>query len=461
MTKKRLYAVVDLETTGGLPKRDKITEVAIILFDGQDIIEEYQSLINPERSIPPSISRITGISNEMVAEAPKFYEVAKKVIEMTEGAIFVAHNVRFDYQFLRYEFRSLGYTFTRRNLCTVRLSRKAFPRIKSYSLGNLIRYFNIKVVHRHRAYDDAKATTILLRKIFERQESEEGVEALVNNSLQLTKLPKALTLEDIAVLPEECGVYYFTDAKGFVIYIGKSINIKKRIKQHFSKQTKKTDKLFQKVADISYEITGSELASLLKESKEIKDVQPEINKIQKTKLYTYAIEKSSDKSGYFKYKIVKGDKATNPLSYYGSRKTALNHIEQIGMTYLLCHKINGIDKSKNTCFAYELMKCAGACIGEEPSHEYNERFNESLVLVNRLFEENFILLEEGRSINERAVFLVEDGHYRGYGYVDGEDMGYGIEELKEAIKYESLNPEADLILRNYMWSTEGLEVIHF
>jgi len=145
--KKRLYAVVDLETTGGLPKRDKITEIAIILFDGKEIVEEYQSLVNPERSIPPSITRVTGITNDMVAEAPKFYEIAKKVIEMTEGAIFVAHNVRFDYQFLRYEFRSLGYTFTRRNLCTVRLSRKAFPQIKSYSLGNLIRYFHIKVEH--------------------------------------------------------------------------------------------------------------------------------------------------------------------------------------------------------------------------------------------------------------------------------------------------------------------------
>ncbi len=461
MAKKRLYAVVDLETTGGLPKRDKITEVAIILFDGKEIVEEYQSLVNPERSIPPSISRITGITNDMVAEAPKFYEIAKRVIELTEGAIFVAHNVRFDYQFLSYEFRSLGYTFTRRNLCTVRLSRKAFPLIKSYSLGNLIRYFNIKVEHRHRAFDDAKATTILLKKIFDQQASGEGVDALVDKSLQLTKLPKALKLEDVEVLPEECGVYYFRDAKGFVIYIGKSINIKKRVKQHFSKQTKKTDKLFQKVADISYEITGSELASLLKESKEIKDVQPEINKIQKTKLYNYAIEKSSDKSGYAKYKIVKGDKTTNPLSYYGSRKSALNHIEQIGESFMLCHKINGIDKSKNTCFAYEVQKCAGACIGEELPYDYNERFEESLVLVNRLFEENFLLLEEGRSPTEKAVFLVEDGHYRGFGYVDGADVAYGIEELKEAVKYTPLNPEADLILRNYMWSHVGLEQIHF
>ncbi len=460
MAKNKRYAVVDLETTGGITNRDKITEVAIILFDGQEVIEEFQSLVNPERSIPPNITRITGISNAMVADAPKFYEIAKTIIELTEGAIFVAHNVRFDYQFLRQEFRSLGYTFTRRNLCTVRLSRNTFPRLKSYSLGNLIKYFKIKVEHRHRAYDDAKATTILLKKIFEEQGTED-INQLVKQTIKLTKLPRDIKPSDVENLPEQCGVYYFADKKGFVIYIGKSINIKSRVKQHFSKQTKKTDNLFQKVADISYEITGSELASLIKESKEIKDVQPEINKIQKVKVNKYAIVVALDKSGYKKYKIVKADKADNPLSYYGSRKSALNHIEQIGEAFQLCQKVNGLDRSTNTCFNYELVRCQGACIGEEPPYLYNERFEESTHLMNRLFEENFLLLEEGREPNEQAVFLVEMGHYRGYGYLNVEDVQYGIEELKECINYEPINPEADLILRNYMWSHPELEVHHF
>ena len=458
---KRKYAVVDLETTGGIPKRDKITEIAIIIFDGSQVIEEFKSLVNPERSIPPTITRVTGITNEMVSEAPKFYEIAKEVIQIMEDTIFVAHNVRFDYQFLREEFRSLGYTFTKRNLCTVRLARKAFPKIKSYSLGSLIRYFKIEVEHRHRAYDDAYATTILLNKIFKQQKDSQGVADLVNASLQLTKIPKEISLEDVENLPEECGVYYFTDSKGFVIYIGKSVNIKRRIKQHFSKQTSKTDKLFQKVADISYELTGSELASLLKESKEIKDVQPEINKIQKNKDFKFAIIKKQDKSGYFQYAIAKADKTEEALSYYGARKSALGHIEQISEAFQLCLKVNKIDKSKNSCFNYEVQKCQGACIGEEPPFLYNERFNDSLSLMNRLFEENFILIEEGRQRSEKAVFLVEDGHYRGFGYIDVEDAQYGIEELKESVNYERLNPEADLILRNYMWSHDHVEVIHF
>ena len=145
------YAVVDLETTGGIPKRDRITEIAIIVFDGENIVREYQSLVNPERMIPPHITRITGISNDMVEDAPKFYEIAKDIIETIGNAIFVAHNVRFDYQFLREEFRSLGFTFTKRKLCSVRLSRKAFPGLKSYTLGNLIKYFKIEVKNRHRA----------------------------------------------------------------------------------------------------------------------------------------------------------------------------------------------------------------------------------------------------------------------------------------------------------------------
>ena len=149
--KKKIYAIVDLETTGGLAKRDKITEIGIVLFDGKEVLETYQTLVNPGRSIPPEITRITNITNDMVADAPYFYEVAKRVVELTEGAIFVAHNVRFDYSFLKEEFASLGYTFTKRQLCTVRLSRKAFPGLKSYSLGNLIKHFKIEVSARHRA----------------------------------------------------------------------------------------------------------------------------------------------------------------------------------------------------------------------------------------------------------------------------------------------------------------------
>ena len=367
---KRKYAVVDLETTGGIPKRDRITEIAIVLFDGEKIIGEFQSLINPERSIPPNITRITGITNEMVEDAPRFYEIAKDVVELTEGCIFVAHNVRFDYHFLREEFKNLGFTFTRRNLCTVKLSRKAFPGLNSYSLGNLIRYFKIDVQNRHRAYDDAWATTIILGKIFEQQDSKEELNTLVTETIKITKLPPSLNPEDIETLPTACGVYYFSNKNDQIIYIGKSINIRKRVKQHFSKHTRKTDKLLKDVNHISYEITGSELLSLLKESREIKEVRPVINRAQKTSRYNFAIAKGQDKSGYYKYEITKADKTDAALSFYGSKKAAQSHIEQITTAFDLCRKINGLEKPKSACFNYGIGKCSGACIGDEFPNTY-------------------------------------------------------------------------------------------
>ncbi len=458
---KKRYCIIDLETTGGVAKRDKITEIAIIVYDGEKIVDEFQSLVNPERSIPAHITRITGITNEMVEEAPRFFEIAKRVIELTEGTIFVAHNVRFDYSFLIEEFRSLGYTFTRRNLCTVKLSRKAFPGLQSYALGNLIKYFGIEVQNRHRAYDDAYATTILLDKIFKAQDSKKSIKAMVSESIKLTKLPSNLNLGDIESLPSECGVYYFMDNNNDIAYIGKSKNIYKRVKQHFGKNTRKTDKLFKSIHAIEYELTGSELISLIKESFEIKKHQPQINKIQKTKDYNFAIVKSTDNSGYARYEVKHRRHAEEALSFYGSKKSALNHIEQIGELFGLCHKVNGLDKQHEACFNFGIEKCKGACIGQEPAFEYNQRFEESLLSVNRLFNENFIVIEEGRNRNEKAVVLVEDGHFRSYGYIDAEESYTDAHEIKALLNENLFNPEADLIIRNYLWSKTNLNVIYF
>jgi len=205
------YAIVDIETTGGMPKRDRITEVGIVIFDGEKVIDTYETLINPCRSIPYEITRITGINDDMVADAPKFYEVAKKIVEMTEGHIFVAHNVRFDYGFLREEFKSLGFTFTRKQLCTVRLSRQKLPGLKSYSLGNIIRHYGIQVNARHRALDDALATAELMKIIFTKTDPTETIKTMINKGIKESKLPKGISMEYLQSLPETAGVYYLTN----------------------------------------------------------------------------------------------------------------------------------------------------------------------------------------------------------------------------------------------------------
>ncbi len=189
------YAIVDLETTGGRAARHRVTEVGIVIFDGEKIVETYETLVNPECSIPRGITEITGITMDMVGRAPRFHEVAKRIVELTEGAIFVAHNARFDYSFLRAEFERLGYTFSRKQLCTVRLARKAFPGLKSYSLGKLIEHFGITVDARHRALADAAATTELLQRILGRRGSEDEIKTMVNLGIKESRLPKSLPLD--------------------------------------------------------------------------------------------------------------------------------------------------------------------------------------------------------------------------------------------------------------------------
>jgi len=425
-----------------------------VLYDGESIIDSYQTLVNPGRSIPREITRITGITNEMVSDAPKFYEVAKKVVEMTEGAIFVAHNVRFDYSFLKEEFGSLGYTFTKRQLCTVRLSRKTFPGLRSYSLGNLITHFGITVDARHRALDDAMATTELLEKILNQDYADQTIDQIVNAGIKTSKLPKAITLDKLHSLPETPGVYYFHNIYNKVIYVGKSINIKKRVMQHFSKTTLKAEKLAKMVTDITFEETGNELLAMLLESHEIKALRPEVNKAQRTTKYPYFIHHYFDSKGYLCFKweksSIKTRKNKNILSHYGSKQGAISHLAGINKELSLCQSKTDLYDREGPCFLHRTKTCYGACVEEETAEDYNSRAEIGIEYLKRIFDQNFVIVTEGRSPDEKGIVLVEEGHYKGYGYMGIDSLDYGIEEMKEAIKYVPINPETNGIIRTYL-----------
>lgn len=454
MPKKKRYAIVDLETTGGMAKRDKITEIGIVVLEGNEVVDKYSTLVNPGRSIPYNITRITGITDDMVADAPKFFEVAKKVVEMTEGAVFVAHNVRFDYSFLKEEFGALGYTFTKRQLCTVRLSRKAFPGLKSYSLGNLIKHFDINVNARHRALDDAAATTIILQKILNQDYGEYTAQDMINAGIKSSRLPKSITMERLHELPETAGVYYFYNTYSKVVYVGKSINIKKRVMQHFSATTQKAERMQKMVHDLSFEETGNELVAMLLESFEIKALKPEINKAQRTSEYPYFIHTRIDSKGYRKFgwekSSVKSRRGKEILSHYGSKQSATAHLAGITQELTLCQSKTGLYDKEGSCFYHKTASCYGACVGEESPADYNSRADLGVDLLKRIFDQNFVLLLDGRSADEKAVVLVEEGHYKGFGYIPMDDVQYGIEELKETIKYVPINPEANGIIRTYL-----------
>lgn len=430
------FAIVDIETTGGSPGTDRVTEIAIVLHDGEKIIDRFESLINPERSIPYGITQITGITNEMVADAPRFYEVAKKVVEMTQGAVFVAHNVSFDYNFIRYEFQQLGYVFRRRKLCTVRLSRKVFPGLRSYSLGNLIKHFNIKVTDRHRAMADVMATIELMEKAFAQDENNE-TDNLVNLGIRETRLPKNISLDQLHDLAEACGVYYFYNKEGEVVYVGKSVNIKKRAMQHFAAQTAKAVKMQQVIHDISYELTGSELIALLLEATEIKRLSPRFNSALRNRNMNWCIHKYINEAGYICFALAKTNaksaKDFNIVSRFHRSAIAKSTLRSLVRQFELCGCLSGVESFGVSCFQYQIGKCLGANMGREEVESYNERAELAILAFDRLFEEDMLILSKGRTPEEQSVVWVEDGQFVGFGYADKEAVR-SVEDLKASVK---------------------------
>ncbi len=445
---KRNYAIVDIETTGGMFKRDKITEIAIVLHDGKKRIKQFSSLVNPERSIPPEITRITGITTEMVSEAPKFYEIAKEIVELLDGAIFVAHNVRFDYTFIKNEFRSLGYTFTKRQLCTVKLSRRAFPGLKSYSLGSLIREFGIEVDARHRALDDTLATVEVFEKILDSFDSPDALKLFINQGIKEAQLPKGITTDQLHELPEEPGVYYFINEHNRVVYIGKAKNIKQRVFQHFNKVSVKAAKLYQQVHEISFELTGNELIALLHEAHEIKTRQPEINKALRRTNFPYFMGFVVDEDGYNTVNILKTsnknlEKAMK-IYEYSSLKNARNHLIELISEFNLCQ-----DKCRVRGLDYSVCACMGRCKTELPEI-HNEKTEDLKNHLSAAFDHDFILIDEGREVNEKSIVLIEEGNYVGHGFINEDDVQYGIEELKEVVRETPFLPIYNRLIWNYL-----------
>lgn len=428
------FTVIDIETTGLKAGRDKITEIAIVKFDGSEIIDTFQTLINPEIRIPSQITRLTGISNEMVEDAPYFYEIAKDIVEWTAESVFVAHNVNFDYRFIQEEFRSLGFTFSRKKLCTVRMSKKAFPGLRSYSLGNLIREFGIEVTDRHRALDDALATTELLRKIMHDKNATQEMVHFINQGVNTTKLPEHLNIDIMHALPEYCGVYFFEDLNGNVVYVGKAKNIKQRIFQHFSESTEKADRLWNSVAHISTTETGSELYALLLEDAEIKRLKPPINSAQKRDQVRATIHFES--GDYDRLRVHSKLFTENTLNSFTSPKTAKAYLYNICEDHQLCACHCGLNtENPNSCMDHHTGKCTFGPFHHEDAEAYNERVASAKENVRAIFQDDFLLMDTGRNVHEKVVFSIKDGYCDRIGFISNEDGFSDYEEI-----YEQLDP---------------------
>lgn len=445
-------AVIDIETTGGSAKRERIIEIAILIFDGNQVIDSFETLINPERSIPPFITKMTGIADANVIDAPKFYEVAKKIVEITQDCIFVAHNVRFDYGFVVEEFYNLGFTYSRKQMCTVSLFKKMFPGLRSYSLGNLINHFNIEVSSRHRAYEDAKATLDIMMLGMADWKSDKEISEQMGEVMKETKIPTIFQGVAIDNLPEKTGVYYFLDSDKEIIYIGKSINIKKRIKQHFQKIDRKSDKLFKSTHEIDYVLTGSELIAYLMEAEEIKKHQPFVNRSLRHINNAYHVNAFIDKKGYYNFTISKTvQQGQITLSTFYNKRAARSYLEYLVEKHTLCMKLAGLDLSQKICFQFPLGKCLGACCGKEPAEDYNRRV-EQIIEDSKVFDhDTFAIIDIGRSYDEKTAILIENNKYVGYSYFNEREISISsLDDIRDMVKPQHHDKDFNMIIRRFI-----------
>ena len=442
-----MYAIVDIETTGGNFRHEKITEIAIITHDGEKITGKFNTLINPEKRIPPPITRLTGISNEMVKGAPKFYEIAKKIVELTGGKVFVAHNAGFDYNFVRNEFKSLGFDFQRKTLCTVKLSRKLIPFKRSYSLGNICKELGVHINNRHRASGDAIATA----RLFEILIAIDSEKKLFQNELKInlnSEIHPSFSPEILDNLPEDTGVYYFHNDKNDVIYIGKSNNIKKRVIAHFrNAASARALNMKKEITDITFEITGSELVALLLESSEIKKHKPLYNRSQRRTAYRFVLNFFTDENGYLRFSLTDINLAENCLLSFPTKNEGKLFLFKTVQKYRLCQKLCDLYESAGTCFQYHTKECMGACIGEESPESYNKRARQFIDACS-LKTDNLFIIDKGRTTGENAVIKIENGKYCGFGYSNNELKINHTEFLHDIIKPYDDNRDVQQIIKN-------------
>ncbi|GAA4241227.1 exonuclease domain-containing protein [Winogradskyella damuponensis] len=414
-------------------------------------------MVNPEREIQPFVVNLTGINSNMLKNAPKFYEVAKRIVEITEDCIIVAHNSSFDYRILKTEFKRLGFPFKRKTLCTVELSQQLIPDMESYSLGKLTRALGIPMSDRHRANGDAMATV----KLFKMLLNKDLEKVIIRDAVKIEKksnIPTNLTTI-IEGLPSDTGVYYIHNTEGEIIYIGKSKNIRKRIIQHFTGKNSKSKKIQKLVSTVTYEKTGSELAALLKESAEIKANKPIFNRALRRTIFTHALYSFTDKNGYINLFIDKSNREEMPITTFSTRTSGKHFLFKAVEEFNLCQKLTGLYNTKTSCFKYEVKECSGACINEEPVDAYNKRVN-SLIEKYSYANKNMLIIDKGRAIEEKSVFLIENGIFKGMGFFDLNHQINNRAILESLITPMENNRDTQHIIQSYMRRNKRLKIVN-
>jgi DNA polymerase-3 subunit epsilon len=439
--KKPQYAIVDIETTGGNASGSSITEIAIIIHDGTTIIDRFETLVNPQKEIPLAIFALTGITNEMVRHAPTFDEISEKVLELLTDRIFVAHNVNFDYSFVRHQLENAGFKWTAKKLCTVRAARKIRPGISSYSLGNLCRSLEIPLENRHRAGGDADATAILFTRLLE-WDTEAVITKMIKNTAQDQRLPPNLPPEDFDNLPEKPGVYYFYNQAKKVVYVGKAINLKKRVASHFTGHniSPQRQNFLKDIHAISFEICANEFMALLLECAEIKHLWPTYNRALKRYDAKYGLYEYEARSGYRYLAVGKLNKSQTCIEVFNTEYDGINLLrslaEQFAIDYRFC----------KYCTATKPESLQKTDLSNLPDIEHHNQQVESAIEYLQNNKPSFAIVDKGRSADERSCVWIENGHFYGMGHFASDISIHEPSEVKDYVTpYKSNNYIMQLI----------------
>jgi len=417
------YAIVDIETTGSFAGANSITEIAIIIHDGKHILEKFQSLINPKSPIPFHIQTLTGISSDMVENAPTFNDIAAKVFNLLNKRIFVAHNVNFDYSFIVKELQAAGYDWNAPKLCTIRLTRKIIPNLASYSLGKLCQNLNIPNHARHRAMGDAEATAILFDKLIEKDTDQ----LIFQSTLKKTRehrLPTHINDEDYLKLPESAGIYLFKDKNEKIIYVGKAVNIKKRVLSHFTgnNSSSKRQAFLNEIHFITFLESGTELMALLMECNFIKTYWPKHNSALKKFEPKYGLVQYEDQNGYIRLLVTPFNKNAHTIQFFERASDAnqllLNLIEKYNLDTKLCYFYSEGDTLK--------VKVDYKNI---PSQEiYNNNVLEAIDYI-KSNSSTFTIIDQGRTLEEKSYIYYKENQLYAFGFIDINNQQDHIEDL--------------------------------
>ncbi|RYY38281.1 MAG: DNA polymerase III subunit epsilon [Chitinophagaceae bacterium] len=448
------YAIVDIETTGGFAAGNGITEISIRVFDGRRVVDMYETLINPGQTIPRYIQGFTGIDNDMVRNAPFFEEVAADVHRYLEGRVFVAHNVNFDYSFVKSHLAHCGFVLQSRKLCTVRLARQIFPGHPSYSLGNICHSLGIELQNRHRAGGDAAATVELFTRLLEADEKGLIAKSLKKTSKEQT-LPPHVPKEDFVALPGCAGVYYFHDNKGKVLYVGKAKNIRSRVNSHFSNNSDSRQKqnFLRAVYRITFQPTATELMAAILESTEIKRLWPAFNNAQKKPEEVYGIFQYEDQAGYLRLAIEKRRRNSHPVFTFHYLIDGQGAIRRLAREFNLCPRLCFIQKDNEGCQGIVEAYCNGACEKKEAAASYNERVRAAIAALTQ--RPSYVVLDSGMSEEESSCILVERGDFFGMGYFPRGVGDLRAEVLKKYIHPYKENSTIRSLLNSYITHNPG------